>query len=276
MDDLPPDSPAAAPEPEAAPAPHTPDRPLLDPHLPSTDETPPSDKRERRRKLRKRLPKSRSPPAQWDAQQWQQWQQWQWQHWQQWQQDHWRQYWEQHQRAQYPAQTPPVPWPQFQQPPASLPADRASLVSEEGAPQHAGTSPAPAMGVPPHSLAPPPPPPQVSAGVGKPPHGLGVCIWMHLVNGTGNSPSPGRPTPGVVKQNKSSAGSVDTTKTRWGPQRVRMSSGERPIGAAKGTQSDTEALCQPPPPLRNPPSASALLQNDTRFRRIPPPLWHKR
>ena len=28
-----------------------------------------------------------------------------------------------------------------------------------------------------------------------------------------------------------------------------MSSGERPMGAAKGTQSDTEALCQPPPPL---------------------------
>ena len=27
------------------------------------------------------------------------------------------------------------------------------------------------------------------------PHGLGVCIWMHLVNGTGNSPSPGQPTP---------------------------------------------------------------------------------
>ena len=26
------------------------------------------------------------------------------------------------------------------------------------------------------------------------PHGLGVCIWMHLVNGTGNSPSPGQPT----------------------------------------------------------------------------------
>ena len=31
-----------------------------------------------------------------------------------------------------------------------------------------------------------------------------------------------------------------------------MSSGERPIGAAKGKQSDTEALCQyPPPPLGN-------------------------
>ena len=27
-----------------------------------------------------------------------------------------------------------------------------------------------------------------------------------------------------------------------------MSSGERPIGAAKGKQSDTEALCQTPPP----------------------------
>ena len=27
-----------------------------------------------------------------------------------------------------------------------------------------------------------------------------------------------------------------------------MSSGERPIGATKGKQSDTEALCQPPPP----------------------------
>ena len=42
---------------------------------------------------------------------------------------------------------------------------------------------------------------------------------------------------------------VDTTKTRSGPRRVRMSSGERPMGAARGTmQSDTEALCQPPPP----------------------------
>ena len=70
---------------------------------------------------------------------------------------------------------------------------------------------------------------------------------MHLVNGTGNSPSPGQPTPRVVKQDKSSGGSVDTTKTRSGPQRVRMSSGERPIGAAKGKQSDTEALCQTPP-----------------------------
>ena len=91
-------------------------------------------------------------------------------------------------------------------------------------------------------LGPPPPPRRV----GKPPHGLGGCIWMHLVNS--NSPSPGRPTPGVVKQDKSSRGCVDTTKTRSGPQRIRMSSGKRPIRAAKGKQSDTEALCHPPPP----------------------------
>ena len=30
-----------------------------------------------------------------------------------------------------------------------------------------------------------------------------------------------------------------------------MSSGERPIGAAKGKQSDAEALCHPPPPPRS-------------------------
>ena len=70
-----------------------------------------------------------------------------------------------------------------------------------------------------------------------------MCILMHLVNVTGNSPSPGQPT-----LEQSNRGSVDTTKTRLDPQRVRMSSGERPIGAAKGKQPDTEALCQPPPP----------------------------
>ena len=71
---------------------------------------------------------------------------------------------------------------------------------------------------------------------------------MHLVNGTGNSPSLGQPTPGVVKQDKSSRGSVDTTKTRLDPQRFGMYNGERPLGTAKGKQPDTEALCQPPPP----------------------------
>ena len=64
----------------------------------------------------------------------------------------------------------------------------------------------------------------------------------------GQQPVSGTADPGVVKQDKSSRGSVDTTKTRSGPQWVRMSSGERPIGAAKGKQSDTEALCQTPPP----------------------------
>ena len=65
--------------------------------------------------------------------------------------------------------------------------------------------------------------------------------------GHGRQPVSGTADPGVVKQGKSSGGSVDTTKTRSDPQRVRMSSGERPIGAAKGKQSNTEALCQPPP-----------------------------
>ena len=60
---------------------------------------------------------------------------------------------------------------------------------------------------------------------------------------------PGQPTPGVVKQDKSSGGSVDTTQTRSGPQRVRMCSGERPIGAAKGKQTKTMASCQAPPPV---------------------------
>ena len=62
----------------------------------------------------------------------------------------------------------------------------------------------------------------------------------------GQQPVSGTADPGVAKQDKSSRGSVDTTKTRSDPQRVRTSSGERPIGAAKGKQSDTEA--NPPPP----------------------------
>ena len=91
-------------------------------------------------------------------------------------------------------------------------------------------------------LTPPPPPanPRMDS------EGACGCPWS---SARATAPSPGRPTPGVVKQDKSSGGSVDTTKTRSGPQRVRMCSGERPIGAAKGKQSDTEALCQPPPPL---------------------------
>ena len=80
------------------------------------------------------------------------------------------------------------------------------------------------------------------------------------------SPPP-LPTPGVVKQDKSSGGSVDTTKTRSDPQRVRMSSGERPIGAAIGKQSDTEALCQPPKELW-----AMVREHKTRSANPPPPL----
>ena len=64
----------------------------------------------------------------------------------------------------------------------------------------------------------------------------------------GQQPVSGTADPGVVKQDKSSRGSVDTTKTRSDPQRVRMCKGGRPIGAAKGKQTNTMALCHPPPP----------------------------
>ena len=75
--------------------------------------------------------------------------------------------------------------------------------------------------------------------------------WSVHLDTPGQRHVSGTADPGVVKQDKSSGGSVDTTKTRSDPQRVRMSSGERPIGAAKGKQPDTEALCETPP--RHPP-----------------------
>ena len=45
-----------------------------------------------------------------------------------------------------------------------------------------------------------------------------------------------------------------------------MSSGERPIGAAKGKQSDPEALCQPPPP---PPAGQQGVPSRTGIRSYP-------
>ena len=49
---------------------------------------------------------------------------------------------------------------------------------------------------------------------------------------------------------------------RWAPERrkspPRMSSGERPKGAAKGKQSDTEALCQPPLPTARAPGGQSV------------------
>ena len=77
---------------------------------------------------------------------------------------------------------------------------------------------------------------------------------MHLVNGMGNSPSPRQLTPGVVKQDKSSRGSVDTLKQNqntFGPT-GGQNGGERPIGAANGKQPNTAALCPPPPPPLTP------------------------
>ena len=56
-------------------------------------------------------------------------------------------------------------------------------------------------------------------------------------------------------------GVVDTTKARPDPQRVRMSSGERPIGAAKGKQSNREALCHPPPPLKGAPPMCIIVHH---------------
>ena len=64
----------------------------------------------------------------------------------------------------------------------------------------------------------------------------------------GQQPVSGTADPGVVKQDKSSRGSVDTAKTRCDPQRVRLSSGERPIGAAKGKQRIPRPCATPPPP----------------------------
>ena len=64
----------------------------------------------------------------------------------------------------------------------------------------------------------------------------------------GQQPVSGTADPGVVKQDKSSRGSDDTTQTRSDPQRVRMCKGERPIGAAKGKQNEHHGFVPPPPP----------------------------
>ena len=63
----------------------------------------------------------------------------------------------------------------------------------------------------------------------------------------GQQPVSGSADPGVVKQDKSSRGSVDTTKRRSDPQRVGMNNGERPMGAANYKQTNHMASCQTPP-----------------------------
>ena len=59
----------------------------------------------------------------------------------------------------------------------------------------------------------------------------------------GQQPVSETADPGVVKQDKSSRGSIDTTKTRPDPQRVGICSGER----STGKQTKTTASCQAPP-----------------------------
>ena len=81
-------------------------------------------------------------------------------------------------------------------------------------------------------------------------------------------PSPPSISAPPTKQDKSSRGSVDTTKTRSDPQRVGLCSGERPMGAAKGKQSDTEALCQATPHHHHHP----FLPPSLRFSPPPPSL----
>ena len=82
------------------------------------------------------------------------------------------------------------------------------------------------------------------------------------------SANPAWTNSGVVKKDKSSRGSVDTTKTRLDPQRVGMCSGETPIGATKGKQTNTMATCQTHARFMRPwePVPPGALPT-------PPPLW---
>ena len=104
------------------------------------------------------------------------------------------------------------------------------------------------------------------------PHGLGVCIWMHLVNGTGNSLSLGQPTPEQSNRTSHPGALLTQPKPRSDPQGVRMSSGKRPTGAAKGKQPNTEALCQPPPPPQTSSAPHPLPFHCLRQNFIPAPL----
>ena len=63
----------------------------------------------------------------------------------------------------------------------------------------------------------------------------------------GQRPVSGTADPGVVKQDKSSGGSVDTTRQSSDPQRDGLCRGERPVGAAKGKQLFNKASCHPAP-----------------------------
>ena len=114
-------------------------------------------------------------------------------------------------------------------------------------------------------LLPHPPPPRPMPEWANPP-------WTRRVHpdapGQRHGQQPrlrdGRP-PGVVKQDKSSRGSVDTTKTRSYPRRVRMCKGEGPIGTANDKQTSTTAACQ------STPLTAAPLPPQARVLTFPPP-----
>ena len=68
----------------------------------------------------------------------------------------------------------------------------------------------------------------------------------------GQQPVSGTADPGVVKQDKSSRALLTRPKYVLGPQRVRRSSGERPIGAAKASNQIPRPCANPPPPTTTP------------------------
>ena len=74
----------------------------------------------------------------------------------------------------------------------------------------------------------------------------------------GQQPVSGTAEPGVVKQDNSSRGSVDTTKPCWDPQRVGLYSGERPIGAANGKRQTNQHHGLVPNPPSPPPFCTSI------------------
>ena len=65
------------------------------------------------------------------------------------------------------------------------------------------------------------------------------------------APSPGRPTPGVVKQDKSSGGSVDTTKNTFGPTEGQHEQWREANRRRQRQTNQHHALvARPPPPSR--------------------------
>ena len=104
-----------------------------------------------------------------------------------------------------------------------------------------------------------------------PPFGLGMDSVRLDAPGHRHGPQPrlrdGRPP--EANRTSHPGAPFETTKTFSGPRRVRMSSGERPMGAARGKQSDTEALCQTPP--FSPAAVALSLQPDLAHADLPAP-----